>query len=307
MIPAMPPASRGQRNDTNLAVVVIVFTVFSLSLGDALIKTMSADLGLWQIFVLRSLLALPVLIAVLQFKKIPLLPRVSGWTLLRSLMLVAMWIAYYASLPHLPLSAAAATYYTLPIFITLFSAFFAGETIRPLGWIAVAVAFSGMLLLVRPATDAFNVYAVLPLASAVLYAMAMILTKTRCRNEHPLMLSLALNVSFVVVGLLATAFGAAVGDAGAPSFLSAPWAPLTTETLGAVAVMAAAILIGSVGAAIAYQKGPPSVVGTFDFAYVGFAAMWGFLFFTELPDAYSIAGILLIATGGILSIRQSSR
>ncbi len=48
------------------------------------------------------------------------------------------------------------------------------------------------------------------------------------------------------------------------------------------ALLAVAVFIGSVGAAIAYQVGPPATVATFDFAYVGFAGLWGVLFFAEV-------------------------
>lgn len=293
------------QRDTNFAVLVIVFTVLALSIGDALIKDTSADLVIWQIFVLRSLLAVLLLFVVLRVMKTSPNPMAIGWTLIRSMMLVAMWIAYYAALPHLPLSAAAATYYTLPIFITLLSALFTGEVIKPLGWLAVVIAFTGMLLLVKPGTGDFNLYALLPLASAVLYAGAMILTSTKCRGEHPLVLSLALNLTFIAVGLLITLVGMTTTVGDHFGFLAPIWGSLDVEAMGMIAVMGAAILIGSIGAAIAYQMGPPSVVGTFDFAYVGFAAIWGFVFFGEVPDSFSIIGILLIAGGGILAIRQS--
>jgi len=64
------------------------------------------------------------------------------------------------------------------------------------------------------------------------------------------------------------------------------------------------VFIGSVGAAIAYQVGPPATVATFDFAYVGFATVWGMVFFAESPDTVTIAGMLLIVSAGILAVRR---
>lgn len=69
-------------------------------------------------------------------------------------------------------------------------------------------------------------------------------------------------------------------------------------------LLAMATLIGSVGAAIAYQNGPPAMIGAFDFAYVGFAVLWGVIFFAEVPDMVSALGMLLIAGAGILALRQ---
>lgn len=289
-----------------LAVGAILFTVCALSLGDALIKQISTRFVIWQIFVLRSVLAAPVLLAVILYAKrhASLLPTTPIWTTLRSAMLVGMWVAYYVSLPHLQLSVAAAAYYTLPLFITLFSALLARERVSRLGWIAVAIGFLGILLILRPETEAFNAYALLPLVSAMLYALAMILTRTKCRSEHPFTLSLWLNLCFIIVGLGAAFLIGTVIGPERDGFLLAPWTPMGPQEWLAMGLLAAAILVGSIGAAIAYQSGPPAVVGTFDFAYVGFAVVWGLLFFGEIPDGFSVLGMVMIVLAGILSLRQ---
>lgn len=300
------PSGLGADNVT-LAVIVILITNLALSLGDAAIKQISASFVLWQIFVLRSVIAIPLLIVILRlrFHAVPLVPRHIGWTALRSLLLTMMWVTYYAALVHLALGVAAAAYYTLPIFITLFAALFLGDRIRPLGWAAIFLGFLGVLLILKPQAEGFNAYALLPIASAVCYALAMILTRSKCRDEHPLMLSLGLNVSFVIVGLLATApLALAPAIALEPSFLVGAWSPMGATEWLAMALLAAATIIGSVGNAIAYQVGPPGTVAAFDFAYVGFAALWGILFFGEVLDAVTVGGIMLIVVAGILAVRR---
>ena len=297
-------------DNVRLAVAVILATSLALSLGDAAIKLISADFVLWQIFVLRSVIAIPILIAVvrLRFRAASLVPRRLGWVALRSLMLTLMWVAYYAALPHLALGIAAAAYYTLPIFITLFAALFIGDRIGPLGWGAILLGFVGVLLILKPEAEGFNGYALLPLISAVLYALAMILTRTKCREEHPLVLSLGLNVSFVVIGLVATFLIAIVGapadDARITSFLFGEWSAMGATEWLSMALLAAAVIIGSVGAALAYQVGPPATVATFDFAYVGLAGIWGIVFFAEVLDAVTIAGMVLIVAAGVLALRR---
>jgi drug/metabolite transporter (DMT)-like permease len=298
------------RDNVALAVAVILATNLALSLGDAAIKQISANFVLWQIFVVRSAIAIPVLIAVIRLRSraASFAPRRPGWVALRSLMLTLMWVAYYSALPHLALGIAAAAYYTLPIFITLFAALFIGDRIRPLGWCGVFLGFAGVLLILKPDADGFNAYALLPLVSALLYALAMILTRTKCREENPLVLSLGLNATFVVVGLAATLLiaidGGLGGEAPAASFLLGTWSAMGGMEWLAMALLAAATIIGSVGAAIAYQVGPPATVATFDFAYVGFASAWGMLFFAEVLDVVTVAGMALIVVAGILAVRR---
>jgi drug/metabolite transporter (DMT)-like permease len=298
---------QGQRADNiPLAVSVIIITVLALSLGDALIKMASGSFVIWQIFVIRSLIAIPVLLLVLALAMPDKLqvPNELVWVILRSLMLVAMWVCYYLSLPNLTLSAAAAAYYTLPIFITLFSALFIGDKISRKGWTAVFGGFVGVLLILRPKAGDFNAYATLPLVSAMLYAGAMILTRTRCRSQHPIVLSLALNFAFVIFGAMAAGLILLLPHEARHGFLLAPWAAMGQTEWLSMGLLAAAILIGSIGAAIAYQNGPPAVIGAFDFAYVGFAVVWGMAFFAEVPDMTSTLGMILIVGAGILSLRQ---
>ena len=298
--------SEKQSDNIPLAVGVIVFTVFALSLGDALIKFTSGNFVLWQIFVIRSIIVIPCLVIFLLVKDRAVLrvPDAIGWTVLRSFLLVLMWVSYYISLPHLTLSVAASAYYTLPIFITLFSAVTVGDSISRAGWLAVFLGFSGVLLILRPKTGDFNWFALLPLLSAMLYALAMILTRTKCRAEHPVMLSLALNIAFVFVGGVVTVLILVIADESRQGFLLAPWAVMGISQWLAMGLLAMAILIGSVGTAIAYQNGPSSMIGTFDFAYVGFAVLWGVVFFSDIPDGLSVLGMLMIVGAGVMSLRQ---
>ena len=53
---------KNRKDNLPLAVGMILFTVFALSLGDAFIKRFSSDFVLWQIFVVRSLIAVPCLL-----------------------------------------------------------------------------------------------------------------------------------------------------------------------------------------------------------------------------------------------------
>jgi len=302
--------AEAQGDNIPLAIAVILLTVLALSLGDALIKQTSASFVLWQIFVLRSIIAIPVLLAVIRYRdaSMSMIPKVVGWTSLRSLMLTLMWVAYYASLPNLELSIAAAAYYTLPIFITLFSALLTGENVGRTGWMAIFLGFIGVLLILKPVAGDFNFHALLPLISAILFALAMILTRTKCRNENPLILSLALNISFVVVGLVASFLILPMSETGSSasvrSFLVGSWTSMGLNEWMAMTLLAASILIGSIGAAIAYQTGPSSIVATYDFAYVGFASIWGLVFFGEVPDAVALVGMIMIVGAGVLSVRR---
>jgi len=297
-------------NNVPRAIFAVVFAVLALSLGDAVIKSISVSFPLWQLYVLRSAIALPVLLAFIRLRhpQVKLLPVAPAWVIVRSLLLAVMWVAYYSALPHLQLSVAAAAYYTLPLFITLFSGIFVGEKVGKTGWLAITLGFAGVLVMLRPDADGFNAYALLPILSAILYALAMILTRTKCRGESPYILSAALNLMFIVIGLIASislaVAGPGIDTVAANSFLLGGWIGLGGRELIALLALAAAILIGSIFVAIAYQSAPPSTVATFDYSYLVFSVMWGIIFFAEVPDILTVVGIAMIAAAGIIAVRR---
>ncbi|MCG8530726.1 MAG: DMT family transporter [Desulfovibrionales bacterium] len=292
------------------AVITIVLTVFALAFGDALIKGASGNLTLWQIFILRSIVVIPTLICIIKLidNAQSIWPKRLGWTLLRSNMLSLMWIAYYIALPHVNLSIAAASYYTLPLFITIFAAFFLNDTIRWAGWLAIVLGFIGVIFILEPRAEDFNWFAILPVFSAILYALSMILTRSHCQTENVFVLSLWLNISMLAMGLIASLFVYGMEpDAQLISryeFLLGSWGAMDINQWVAIGILAVAILTGSIGAAYAYQNAPPAIIATFDFTYVGFAVFWGFFLFSEIPSTNGMLGILLIVVAGILAVRK---
>ena len=136
----------------------------------------------------------------------------------------------------------------------------------------------------------------------------MILTRTKCKGESPFVLSLSLIAAFIVVGGIASILiylaNPGPAEIAVNPFLFAHWTPMGTREWLSFLVMAAAIIAGSLGAAIAYQSAPASTVSTFDYAYVAFSVIWGIVFFTEFPAPITLFGMALIAVAGLIAIRR---
>lgn len=285
-----------------LAIGAMLVMTSVMSFGDAVIKGAADTISLWQLFVLRSAILLPVLalLALIFARAADLRPRAFGWICLRGGLLVANWIAFYAALPLMPFPLVAATLYSVPLFTTLFAALLIGETITPLRWAAVGVGFTGVLLVIQPGGSGFGWGSLLPLAGAVFYALSSITTRAKCRDEHPLTLAFVLNVIFVATGALGAL---AFSTEGGASFLTFAWRMTDMALLQEMALLAVFLGVSSIATAIAFQSGPSSVVGPLDFTYIGFAVLWGWLLYGEVPGALATGGIGLIVLGGIVAIR----
>ena len=130
------------------AIIAVLVGASIFSFGDVLVKLVSADFVLWQILVLRSIIAIPILVLICIFRQdtISLLPKVKRWTFARSILMISMWLTYYGALIYLPATVAASVYYTMPIFLTLLAAILIRETITPIGWFAVFIGFIGAII-----------------------------------------------------------------------------------------------------------------------------------------------------------------
>ena len=292
-----------------LGVATIVATAVAMSFGDAAVKYASSNFSVWQLYVLRSALAIPLTILLIKLGAGPrqILPLSVGWEALRSSLLMLMWIAFYAALSVLSLPTVAAAYYTAPLFITALSALIAGEPVGPRRWLGVLVGFGGVLVIVRPGSEAFSWSTLLPIVSALCYALAAIVTRTKCVDEKPLVLSLALNAAFLLTGAVSSAaiawWAPSPEFVGINPFILGYWSALGAHEWEIVAMLAVLIVAVSAGVAQAYQSAPSAIIAAFDYSYLAFAALWSFAIFAEPPSTLEIAGMSLIAGAGWLVVR----
>ncbi|KAA5604198.1 DMT family transporter [Roseospira marina] len=285
--------------------VWITIAVFLLSLSDALVKAVGDSLGLAQIVVLRSTIA-ALLIAgglCLRSGRRVLRPRRPVWVWLRSACLTAMWLCYYAGLPMLSLPLAAACYYTSPVWMALLSRCVLKEAVGWRGGLAIALTLAGVVLAIDPRPATATPAVALPLAAAFFYALAGIITRSRCADEHPGAMALTLNVALIGAGALGLAGLALFAPAQATSFALAVWPPMAAAHWALIAVLGVFLAIITLAVAEAYRLAPTPVVGVFDTAYLLFAAVWSVLLFGALPSPQDALGLGLIAAGaGLLTL-----
>lgn len=150
------------------------FTV--LSSGDAVIKTMAGEWSPVAVAALRFSLATLGLAALLGYKqgaaafREVFRPAQAG----RGVALAVSTTLFFTSLFVLPLATATALTFTSPMFTALFAAVLLGEPARRETWIASAIAFVGVLVVLRPNLAEAGWWAVLPVFSAMAFALLII-------------------------------------------------------------------------------------------------------------------------------------
>lgn len=288
----------------NLGILSIAGAVFLLSLSDALVKSAGDRLGLGQVVFLRSALAALVIaggaIAFSRCERLRLTR--SLWVWARSLCLTAMWIFYYAALPSMSFALAAACYYTSPAWMALLSRLLLGEPVGAMRWVAIFMALAGVVLVVDPTVGAMSPVVILPLTAAFLYALAAIITWSRCQDETSIAMALNLNVTLAIAGALSIVTLATFGYTNDESFVLSVWPILIPQDWVLVGVLGVLLAIITIMVAQAYSLAPSPIIGVFDNTYLLFAALWGVLFFGEISTMREVAGMALIAAGAVLAI-----
>ncbi|MCG8595787.1 MAG: DMT family transporter [Kiloniellales bacterium] len=191
----------------------------------------------------------------------------------------------FAAAARMPLADATAISFLSPLITMLLAIPLLGERVGPWRWGAAGLAFCGALILIRPGTGTFQAVALIALSAAFFMGLEAILIK-RLSGREPALRILAIN----------NAIGAAVSLSAAALVWTAPspaqWALLAV--LGVTMVLAQSLFIQSM------KRAEASLVISFFYVTLVFAAFYDFAVFGDLPTAASLAGAGFIVGGGLL-------
>jgi drug/metabolite transporter (DMT)-like permease len=293
-------------------ILFLCLGIFIFTIQDAIIKQISGSYPVTEVVAIRSLVALPILACVVHVETglSAIFSSRAGWLTIRALILFLSYTTYYLAFPVLPLAEAVALFFTAPLLITVLAGPFLGERIGWRAWLAVTAGFAGVLIMLRPGTALFEPAALLSLLSALLYAVAALMTR-RLGNTEKASVMTFYSVWVYLVGAvgLALILDAADSTGSHPSlaFLLRPW---TIPGSGDFLLMAACGLIAAVAMTLlttAYRVAPAHVVAPFEYTGILWLPLWGFLFFAEIPQWTTALGTLLIVASGIAVLRGEGR
>lgn len=307
----MAAAEANLRPDrVGFGVFMIVLSSLFTALQDATFKLASTDVTLWQLYVLRSVLLIPVFLTVAVIwgeGYSALRGSLRFWPMFRAVLFVLMFFTMYAAITALPLSSLAAGLYTGPLFIAALSALLTGEAVALRGWFAIGVGFAGVVLILQPGSESFTWLMLLPVLGGFFYAISAMVTRSRCRGIPPSTMALSLSIALLVTGVAASVslylWPPAPAYISSSPFLLSSWHAMGPAEWGLVIMLA--MLMFGIGLVLpaAYQSAPPVIIATFDYCYLIFATVFGFALFSEVPDSLTIAGMLLIAGAGLTVMR----
>lgn len=216
---------------------------------------------------------------------------VRPYVVLRGLIEATVALTFMWSLGKLPLANITAILMASPIIIVVLAVLMRIERV---GWrrsLAVVAGFLGVLLVIRPAPENFDIPAIVALISAVLVAARDLLTR-KIGGEIPA----------TVITLTTTAI---VGVASLGLGLFEAWQPAWRVETIYLALAAVLVTIGSVLTVIAFRSGDIGLISGYRYSVVIFAVLIGYLVWGDLPDTWALAGIALIVASGLYTLHRA--
>jgi len=268
-----------------IGLVSCCFLLFSVLDGTAkwLVTVMPVFMVVWLRFVTHAVFATALLLPVRGIALVK--TKHLRWHLARALMFMLMTGMNFWALQYLQLTVTASIFFTVPIIIALASARLLNEKLDAARWIAIIAGFAGVLVIVHPWSAQFHPAMILAIGNAFLYALFNLMTRHLAAYDPPE------TIQYL------PAVGAAIG--------LTPFAIAVWEWPEGLLEWSLACLLGVLGGlghyllALAHRYAPSSVIAPFLYQQVIYMALFGYLFFGDVPSPNVWLGAAIVIASGL--------
>ncbi len=271
---------------------LMTLAMLGFAAEDMFIKLMAGALPTWQIIAALGCGGALVFgtLTVLMGQRILTRAFLSRAILLRNLGELIGTVGFVTAIALTPLSSASAVLQATPLAVTLGAALFLNEPVGWRRWSAILAGFVGVLLVIRPGLDGFDINSLFAVQAVFGLALRDLCTRRVDRGISSYQLSFLAFVTLI--------------PAAAVLSLVSPRAPVLPDGY-LWAMTAGAVLLGALSyyAIVgAMRIGEVSFVTPFRYSRLLFALVVGFFVFSERPDALTLLGAVVIVGSGIYTV-----
>lgn len=209
----------------------------------------------------------------------------------RSVLNIGAMLLYFNALAIVEVAHVTALSFSSPVFASILAVLILGERLRLRRWVAIAMGFFGVLLVIRPGYIPLEIGPMMVVASAFLWAIVLTITKVMSRSESSLTIVAYMNMFLAFYSL-------------GPALWFWTWP--SAEGWGLMVLIAVTGTLAQLCIAQSLRETEPTVVMPFDFLKLIWAAVLGFWVFGEIPDRYIwIGGTVIFASSFYLAWREN--
>jgi drug/metabolite transporter (DMT)-like permease len=252
---------------------------------DATAKYLMKEIGpaqtIWARYTVQA-----ILVTVLILPKINIYGKTKYPKLqfLRSVALMMATTLFFFAFSKLGLAEASAIFNISPVLITLGAFLFLREQIGPRRVIGIFVSLLGALIIIRPGSGVFTIYALLPLGAAIFYSTYSLVTRFVGADESP---------------WTSLFYSAIFGAICYSIYIVFHWNPMSSNALLLTIIIGLFGTAGHICLIRALTLGEASLVAPFIYTNLLFTTIWGLVLFGNFPDFWTICGALIIVAAGV--------
>ena len=297
-----------------LGIILIIAGMSLFSIQDLLVKLLAEHGSLLQIYVLRGVIGGLVILGYLYMTGRPIKfgTAYPMLTVIRSTFFFIGFMSFYIALALLPIAEATALFFISPLFITLLSWFFLNYQVGLYRLSAIIIGFIGTGLIVKPSTTSFEWAYVLPIVTAFTYSVSMMIAKHTRDQDTVFQQTIHMYIGSIFYGLLIlfviNGLGLSFDGVRGLEYVFRPWSFTDIMILGAITTISVVGTIGMILLISAYRIAQPPVIAPFEYTLLVVSIIVGYVAFGEVPDQYSIIGMIMIVLCGLfIFIREEAR
>ncbi|MEO1017491.1 MAG: DMT family transporter [Pseudomonadota bacterium] len=283
-----PPISNNVRGAGFMMISMAAFVC-----NDTLMKLLSTEVPLFQAIFVRGLMATCLILMLGGFYGV-LHYRPRGrdrWLIgLRILGETGATFLFLTALFNMPIANATAILQVEPLAVTIGAALFLGEKVGWRRYLAVAVGFLGVMLIIRPGSDGFTSYSLIALAAMCFMVLRDLVT----RRLSPGVPSVFVTVLTAVV----------ITSSAGLACLFVPWQPMTGSHVAHLSLTAIFLLFGYLFSVLAIRTGEIGYTSPFRYSVLIWAIMLGFLVFGDIPDIWMLTGSAIVVSTGLYTFHR---
>ncbi|MCO5733318.1 DMT family transporter [Rhizobium sp. SSA_523] len=188
----------------------------------------------------------------------------------------------------IPLAQAYALVFLAPLFVTIMSALVLKEYVGLWRWFAVAIGFVGVLLVVKPGHQPFEAGHLAAIFTGLGTGTAVIIL----RRIGGKVKTTSVLGTLILYLLVLNAVAMLIHGASIPTFRECALLALAGMSYG----------LGQWALVSATRYGNATQIAPMHYSQLAWAVLFGALIFNEFPDAIALAGIVVIASAGLLTV-----
>ena len=276
--------------------LIMMVCMSAFVLNDAFVRLAGNSLPLAQILFIRGLITTIVLLTFAIYGGIfsSKVSKKDKWRVFfRSIAEALSSYFFLTAVMNMPFANVTAILQILPMTVTLAAVFVFKEKVGIIRITLILAGFLGVVLIINPSTDGFNLYAIYALIAVFLITTRDLITR-KISSSVPTLLP-TVSASFGV--LIFSVF----------LLINTPFQPLNTQNSLFILLAAFFIIFGYYTAVLVMRSGEISFISPFRYSAILFALILGLIFFDEKPEKTAFFGIVIVMVAGIfLMLRNSS-